>query len=80
MLISQDAVSGPHTRQGSRWCGLSELRRELADPSRMRDGTRQRLLDIHTRLARVQAFGSEYARVGLSQRAQAALAGNGPRA
>ena len=74
MLIHQDAQSGASRRQGSRRVSLAELRRQLADPTAMTDGYRQRLLDLAGRLARVQALTDKHAPAELSEYAQRALA------
>ncbi|HAU38078.1 MAG TPA: hypothetical protein DCX07_10235 [Phycisphaerales bacterium] len=73
MLVPQTAQWELDGRQGSRAASLSELRRQLAEPTRIQDGHRQRLLDLVCRLARVQALGGEYARVAFSDAATAAL-------
>lgn len=52
---------------------LDELRSCLAEPSRLTDQHRQRLLDLVRRLDRVRALGDEYAGVQLSDGAAAAL-------
>ena len=75
MLISRQAKSGSYRRQGMPRMNLAELRRQLADPSAISDGHKGRLLDLARRLARVRALGGEYARVGLSESAEAALNG-----
>jgi hypothetical protein len=66
MLIPQQAQRQTPRRQGCRAVPLAELRRRLATPSDLDDETRQRLLDLGTRLAGVQALGDEYARVSAS--------------
>lgn len=76
MLVPQEAASPPWSLQGSRPSGVAELRDQLSAPSRLNCGTRQRLLELNRRLARVQALGDEYARVELSDLARAALAGH----
>ena len=73
MLTSQAARSGSRHRHGSRPVSLAELRRRIAHPSQLRDGDRQRLVDLASRLARVQLLGGEYGRVGFSDEATAAL-------
>lgn len=73
MLTSQAARSGSRNRQGRRSVHLAELRGRIAHPPRLRDGDRQRLADLARRLARVQALGGEYARVGFSDEAQAVV-------
>jgi len=72
MLIPQAALSEPRLRHGGRGVSLAELRRQLAKPSELPDGHRQRLLDLARRLARVQALGDEFSRVGFSQPAASA--------
>ena len=52
---------------------LAELRRRLARPSGLDDAHRQRLGELASRLVRVRELGDEYARVGLSEYALAAL-------
>ena len=76
MLTSQDAQSDLHQRQGCRGGELAELRSLLARPSLLTDGHRQRLRDLAQRVARVQAMGGEYRRVGLSDSALQALNDN----
>jgi hypothetical protein len=66
MLVSQHRGSSP-SRQGSRKVGLAELRRGLSQLPQVGDVHRQRLLDLRQRLARVQALGGEYARIGFSE-------------
>lgn len=73
MLTSQAARSGSRNRHGSRAVRLAELRSRIVHPSRLCDGDRQRLVDLAKRLARVQAMGGEYGRVGFSDEAQAVL-------
>jgi hypothetical protein len=65
MLIPQTAPCETG-RHGGRPVSLAELRRALAKPSALGDGHRRRLRDLAQRLARVQALGDEYARVGFS--------------
>jgi len=72
MLISQAVECERPRMQGGPEAGLAELRRQLADPSTLSDGNRQRLLELARRLARVQALGDEYARVEFSRQAAAA--------
>jgi hypothetical protein len=60
--------------QGRDRGSFAELRRALAKPSVLGDGHRRRLLDLAQRLARVQALGGEYARVGLSPTARSVVA------
>ena len=66
MLISQIAPSGLDRRQGSPGISLAELRCELASPSNVEDGHRQRLLELARRLNRTRALGNDYARLELS--------------
>jgi hypothetical protein len=75
MLIPQSADGISTRRQGSLPVGIAELRRQLASPGTMSNGHRQRLLELTTRLAHVQALGDEYARVGLSTEAAMTLSG-----
>jgi hypothetical protein len=77
MLIPQEAQSEAPRRQGSAQGRLAELRCQLATPSRLSDGNRQRLLELARRLARVRALGGEYDRVELSVSARTALAAGG---
>ena len=74
MLISQEVRSQASPAQGSVRGGLAELRRQLAEPSALSDGNRQRLLELARRLARVQGLGDEYVRVCFSDSATDALA------
>lgn len=73
MLIPQSGPCGVYERQGCRENALAGLRRDLANPSALSDGHRQRLLELSRRLARVQALGGEYSRVVLSDAAQVAV-------
>ena len=73
MLISRTAQSGSGNRHGGRGLSFAELRVQLGEPSTLSDGHRQRLLELLRRLERVQALGDEYARVGLSPFATAAV-------
>ena len=73
MLIPQQAQRQLRVRQGSRPAAMAQLRRQLANPSTLNDGNRQRLLDLKSRLARVQALGDEYARVDFSSMAATAM-------
>jgi hypothetical protein len=75
MLTSQQAQGKTRRPHGSDWPSLAELRRQLEAPSAMTDGNRQRLRELAGRLARVQALGGGYVRVGLSQTAETALRG-----
>jgi hypothetical protein len=63
----------PADGQGCSRTDLAELRRQLADPSRLNGESRQRLVKLAQRLARIQAWGDEYRRVDLSEAAQTAL-------
>ena len=72
MLISQQAECDLHARQGGPAVSLAELRRQLGEPAKVRNGHRQRLLELAGRLARVRALGDEYARVDFSPFASAA--------
>ena len=60
-------------RQGSRHVSLAELRSCLEAPSSMSDGHRQRLIELAQQVAGIQLLGGEYARVGLSEIASAAI-------
>ena len=73
MLISQEVRSPTPASHGSGPGGLAELRSQLADPLALSDGNRQRLLELASRLARIQSLGDEYVRVGLSPHARAAM-------
>lgn len=73
MLVPQEASGQEPRRHGRCRADLGELRRQLANPSALDDGNRQRLLDLMTRLARVRALGDEYSRVSLSPMATAAM-------
>jgi hypothetical protein len=66
MLTTPQVQGEPTARQGSRTVDFADLRRQLGSSSRVPDGHRQRLLELERRLARIQAMGSEYRRVGLS--------------
>ena len=66
MLISQNAQCESQRRHGSRPKSFDELRRQLANPSKLSDGNRQCLLELANRLARVWALGDEYTRVEFS--------------
>lgn len=76
MLVSRQVKSEPQLRQGSRSLSLAELRRELETPSKLKDGPRQRLLELAQRAAKVQGLGGEYGRVSLSDFAHGALSGS----
>lgn len=69
MLIPQHPQRDSRVGQGSPRVSFAELRKELASPSRISDGVRQRLLELAQRVAHVQELGDEYARVGLSEEA-----------
>ena len=73
MLIPQQAECENGRWQGSRRISFAQVRRQLANPSQIPDGHRQRLLDLAKRLARVKALGDEYTRVELSDAALAAV-------
>ena len=73
MLIPRQAKRETGRWQGSPRIGFAQLRRQLANPSQIPDGHRQRLLDLAGRLARVKALGDEYSRVELSDAAVQAL-------
>ena len=67
MFTSRKSSDDLGDRQGGRWANLSELRHELAKPSQLTDGHRQRLVDLAQRVARVQELGEAYTRVSLSE-------------
>lgn len=73
MLIPQQARRDSGDEQGCSRVSLAELRAELANPSRISDGVRQRLLELAGRLAEVRGLGDEHARVDLSEYAASAL-------
>ena len=73
MLIPQSAQCETLSRQGRRAVKLDELRSCLAEPSRLTNQHRQRLLELVRRLDRVRALGDEYAGIRLSDSAIAAL-------
>ena len=73
MLIPRSTRLARRGRQGCLPTNLAGLRSQLADPSNLNDGNRQRLLELSKKLARVRGLGDEYARVGLSECAQEAL-------
>ena len=73
MLISQEAKRERTGGQGCRQTDFVEVRQRLERPSELDDGHRQRLLDMATRVARVQALGGAYRRVSLSAHAMAAI-------
>lgn len=68
-------VSGETRRwQGGRRTDFAELRRRLAQPSRLDPGHRQRLLELTQRLARVRDLGgSDFDRVECSGYVQAVM-------
>lgn len=74
MLVFHRQVSGSCMEHGCFRTALAELQSRSAAPSDYQDGLRQRLLVLARRLASVQSLGSEYARVALSQHAEAVLA------
>ena len=76
MLIPQTAQCEPQARQGSPRVSFAELRRNLARPSSVSGGHRQRLLELGQRLSRVQGLGDEYSRVDFSDPARASLRGD----
>ena len=71
MLIPQEAGGERSGPNGVVPGHLAELRCQLADPSALDDGNRQRLLELGHRLDRIKALGDGYERVGLSQREHA---------
>lgn len=74
MLIPQTTGRDRGGEQGRSPVTLADVRCELALPStEMSSGVRQRLLGLAQRLARVQALGDEYGRVGFSPEAAEAL-------
>ena len=73
MLIPRGAGSDRDGRQGCPRVGFAELRRQLANPSKLNYRHRQRLLELARRLARVQALGDGYARVEFSWHVAAVL-------
>ena len=72
MLITQEAKSG-QPEQGSPGASLSQLRRQLACPENLTVDSRQRLLELDRRLARLETLSVEHLRVGFSQAAVSAL-------
>lgn len=60
MQVPQIAPSRSDCRQGRRAGEWAELRAQLARPSWLDDGHRQRLSKLARRLARVRALGDEY--------------------
>jgi hypothetical protein len=73
MFTSHGSRSGVRGRKGIRPAEIAELRRDLARPSSISDGNRQRLLDLARRVAQINSLGGEYRRVSLSEHAQAAI-------
>jgi len=73
MLVQPRVHSGASCRQGSRPVSIAGLRSQLAKPSQMSDGHRQRLLDLARRLARVQTCVGEHSRVQFSEHARVAM-------
>ncbi len=73
MLIPRQAESETAARHGGPHATFAELRRRLAEPSKIDDGHRQRLLELARRSARIQALGDEFARVEVSRFVTAAL-------
>jgi hypothetical protein len=73
MLIPQLSQHQAYRRQGSHPVSLGELRRQLAQPLELADGTRQRLLELGGRLARVRRLRDEYGRVDFGPLAKAAM-------
>ena len=73
MLVPQQAQRETGRWQGSPRISFAQLRRQLANPSQVPDGHRQRLQDLAKRLARVKALGDEYSRVELSDAAAAVV-------
>jgi hypothetical protein len=73
MLITQEFEIG-ESGQGSPGASLSQLRQELACPENLSENSRQRLLELDKRLARLTTLGGEHFRVGFSQSAMSALA------
>jgi hypothetical protein len=76
MLIAQDhdQVRGP--RRGGP-ASLADLRERLANLSGLTGRDQQRLLELAARVSRIKSLGGEYVRVGLSERAGAAISGIG---
>ena len=72
MLITHEVASG-RSSQGCLDASLSQLRDELACPENLTDDSRQRLLELDRRLARLTALDGEYSRVGFSESAVSAL-------
>jgi hypothetical protein len=72
MLIPQ-CQSETNDEQGRSRSDLAELRRQLVDATATGPASRQRLMNMAQRLARVQALGDEYRRVDFSEAARQAL-------
>ena len=73
MITSGKTQSDLRRPHGGGPVELAELRRDLARPSRLDDGRRQRLLDLAQRVARVQDLGGDYSRVSLSEHVRIAI-------
>lgn len=78
MFTSQRPLSDLRGRHGGLPTNLAELRHDLAHPSQLTDGHRQRLLGLARRVAHVQALGGEYSRVSLSEDVVAAIGRKAP--
>ena len=78
MLTSRSVVLDGCRRQGCKAASLAELRMALAKPSRITDGTRQRLLDLVQRLAAVQRLGGGLDRVEASEYVRSAVGQGAP--
>jgi len=74
MLVSQRPVSRTGGGHGGLRPVLAELQRLGAGSSQCKGRLRQRLVVLAERLARVQALGDEYARVGFSEHVESVLA------
>ena len=72
MLIPRNALC-ENDRQGCQSVTLAELRSALADPSRLTEPQRQRLIELERKLDRVRALGDGYAGIGLSEQAMEAI-------
>jgi hypothetical protein len=73
MLIPQLSQHQPCREQGCSPVSLDELRRQLAQPLELADGSRQRLLELEGRLARVRRLRDEYVRVDFAPLVKAAM-------
>ena len=73
MFATQKARRKAVGGHGSPAIGFAELRNRLANESSLNDVSRQRLLILAERLARVQALSGKYAGISLSPHATAAL-------